>query len=118
MNRNIHQRIVAVVCLCFVVSHVDAQDKKGAVPKGSEFAPADKGVYLSGELAIVDAINRRGALRLDGDGPMHYFAMLPYGMIGYDGAPAELRDISLGAHVHGYFHVPPAGDEATIPPHQ
>jgi len=99
--------------LCFVVSRSDAQENKV-----SEFARADKATYMAGELVIVDAINRRGALRLDGDGPVHYFAMLPYGMIGYNGAPAELRDVPLGTHLHGYFHLPPAGDEATIPPHQ
>ena len=64
---------------------------------------ADTGKYFSGELVIVDAVNRRGALRLDGDGPLHYFAMLPYGMIGYNGAPAELRDLPLGTHLHGSF---------------
>jgi hypothetical protein len=116
VNRNIHQRIATVLVFCFVVSHSDAQDKKGSVAKVTEFAPADKGTYLSGELVIVDAVNRRGALRLDGDGPLHYFAMLPYGMIGYHGAPAELRDVPLGTHLHGYFHLPPVGDESTIPP--
>ncbi|MFM8534818.1 MAG: hypothetical protein ACKOEC_14735, partial [Acidimicrobiia bacterium] len=75
----------------------------------------DKAVYLSGELVVVDAVNRRGALRLDGDGPMHYFAMLPYGLIGYHGASAELRDVPLGTHLHGFFHPAPAGDEETIP---
>jgi hypothetical protein len=140
---SIYHCIAAVLVLCFLVARFDtlarsareevriaprlrfglvleanAQDKKASAPKASEFAPADKGTYLSGELAIVDAVNRRGALRLDGDGPMHYFAMLPYGMIGYHGAPAELRDVPLGTHVHGYFHLPPAGDEATIPPQQ
>lgn len=85
--------------------------------------PSSPGMYLSGELVIIDPINRRGALRIDGDmggryhdGPLHYFAMLPYGLIRYHGAPAELRDIPLGTHVHGYFHLPPVGDETTIPP--
>jgi len=42
--------------------------------------------------------------------------MLPYGEIYYNGAPAELRDIPLGTHVHGYFYLPPVGEDATIPP--
>jgi hypothetical protein len=91
--------------------------------KPGEFPKADPGTYLSGELVVIDPMNRRGGLRLDGDekeryhvGPLHYFAMLPYGMVWYNGAPAELRDIPLGTHVHGTFHLPPAGDEATIPP--
>ena len=109
-------RIAAVVVLCSMVLPSGAQEKKDPAPKLTEFAPADKGVYLSGELVVVDAINRRGGLRLDGDGPVHYFAMLPYGMVGYHGAPAELRDVPLGTHLHGYFHLPPVGEEATIPP--
>jgi hypothetical protein len=42
--------------------------------------------------------------------------MLPCGTISYHGAPAELRDIPLGTHVHGYFHLPPLGEEKTILP--
>jgi hypothetical protein len=95
-----------------------AQVPKDAVAKPPKFPPADAGKYFSGELVFVDAVNRRGALRLDGDGPLHYFAMLPYGMIGYNGAPAELRDVPHGTHMHGYFHQPPAGEEETIPAHQ
>lgn len=94
-----------------------AQAPKDAVAKPPKF-PADAGKYFSGELVFADAVNRRGALRLDGDGPLHYFAMLPYGMIGYNGAPAELRDVPHGTHMHGYFHPPPAGEEETIPAHQ
>jgi hypothetical protein len=91
--------------------------------KPGVFPTAGSGTYLSGELVIIDPVTRRGGLRLDGDaggryhdGPLHYFALLPYGMVWYNGAPAELRDVPLGTHVHGYFHLPPAGDEKTIPP--
>lgn len=115
----------------------EKKDKKGKkvepappVPAANEprlkpgtFPAAESGVYLSGELVVIDSINRRGGLRLDGDpggryhsGPLHYFAMLPYGMVWYNGAPAELRDVPLGTHVHGRFHLPPAGEEQTIPP--
>ena len=109
-----------------------AQEKKEAKPpappaKSANLKPgvfpAGSGTYLSGELVVIDPVNRRGGLRLDGnpneryhDGPLHYFALLPYGMVWFNGAPAELRDISLGTHVHGYFHAPPAGEEQTIPP--
>jgi hypothetical protein len=92
-------------------------------PLPPAFAPSDEPVYLSGELVLVDPINRRGALRIDGDangryhdGPLHYFALLPYGMVRYHGSPAELRDVPYGTHLHGYFHRPPAGEEQTIPP--
>jgi hypothetical protein len=89
-----------------------------AVAKPPKFLSADAAKYFSGELVIVDAINRRGALRLDGDGPLLYFAMLPYGMVGYNGAPAELRDVPHGTHMHGYFLPPPEGEAETFPAHQ
>ncbi len=88
-------------------------------------SPADAGVELAGELVLIDHVNRRGGLRLDGDfddnryhgAQTHRFAMLPYGTIMYHGAPAELRDVPLGTHLHGRFVLPPAGD-TTIPPAQ
>ena len=94
------------------------------VLRAGQFPPANTGVYLAGELVLIDPANRRGGLRLDGSGPgdryhagpLHYFALLPYGAVWFNGAPAELRDIPLGTHVHGYFHAPPEGEEATIPP--
>jgi len=104
---------------CFIVlgtfALAFAQEEKATPPK---FVSADAGKYFAGDLVIVDAINHRGALRLDGDGPLLYFAMLPYGMVGYNGAPAELRDVPLGTHMHGEFHQPPSGEEETIPTHQ
>lgn len=103
---------------------VSAQEQQASILKPGEFPPPDSGTYLAGELVVIDPVNRRGGLRLDGEGggeryfsgPLHYFAMLPYGMIAYNGAPAELRDVPLGTHVHGYFHLPPVGEEETIPP--
>jgi hypothetical protein len=87
-----------------------------------QFTDATKARYLSGELVYIDPVNRRGGIRLDGDqgryhtGPPHWFALLPYAPVWHNGAQAELRDLPLGTHVHGYFVVPPAGEEATIPP--
>ena len=88
----------------------------------SRFVEANKARHISGELVYIDAVNRRGGIRLDGDqgrydsGPPHWFAMLPYAPVWHDGARAELRDLPLGTHVHGDFAPPPAGEEATIPP--
>ena len=118
---------IVVLGTCAMAVFTFAQEKKEASPfsparkmpaKPPTFPSADGAKYFSGELVIVDAVNRRGALRLDGDGPLHYFAMLPYGMIGYNGAPAEFRDVPHGTHMHGYFHQPPAGEEETIPAHR
>ena len=109
---------------CLLLDPATAQESAHPVPKAGEFPPPNTGTYLAGELVIIDPVNRRGGLRLDGNephdryhsGPLHYFAMLPYGMLSFNGAPAELRDIPLGTHVHGYFYLPPVGEEATIPP--
>lgn len=92
------------------------------VPSPGVFAPASAGKHFIGELIAVDPVNRRGALRLLGDGvddryhsaPAHHFALLPYGTVRYHGAPAELRDVPIGTVLHGDFVLPPEGD-ATIP---
>lgn len=110
------RRLAAALALGIVALPANAQEASLVFAKPGAFPSADAGKRLSGELVAVDAVNRRGALRLDGDGPMHYFAMLPFGTIGYHGAPAELRDVPLGTRLHGIFHLPPAGEEATIPP--
>ncbi len=66
---------------------------------------------ISGELIAVDAVNRRGTLRPDrtdaqrrGDWDLpHDFALMPEGSIRYHGAPAALRDVPIGTHLHGQF---------------
>ncbi len=73
-----------------------------------------------GELVFVDHVNRRGSLRLhiDGhfqEGKLHHFAMLPYGMIWYRGAPAELKDIPLGTILYGRFYLPPDPKLSAVP---
>jgi hypothetical protein len=73
-----------------------------------------------GELVFVDHVNRRGSLRLhvDGhfqEGKLHHFAMLPYGMIWYRGAPAELKDIPLGTILYGRFYQAPDPKISAVP---
>ncbi|MDG2380045.1 MAG: hypothetical protein P8N76_00080 [Pirellulaceae bacterium] len=89
------------------------------VPQPGSFPPAGAGVNLSGDLVVSDPMNRRGGLR-KGDGTSeprrHYFAMLPYGTVWYHGAPADIRDIPVGTHMHGRFLLPIHGEEETIPP--
>lgn len=89
------------------------------------FPPLDSGTFLSGEIVLLDPINRRAGLRIDcapredkraSEGPLHYFAMLPFGEIWFHGAPATFQDIPPGTHVQGVFFKPPQGEEATIPP--
>lgn len=119
--------IVRVLLMFFLLLAVGdsilAQDRADYVPEPDAFAPIAKAQYLAGELVYIDPVNRRGAIRLHGNekgrysvGPPHYFALLPYATVRYNGAHAELRDLPLGTHVHGYFFVPPKGEEDTIPP--
>ena len=119
---SVRQRLVAVVLLFLFATPSFAQEKD-YVPQPGTFAPMDKSRYIAGELVYIDPVNRRGGIRLDGDekgryftGPLHYFALLPYATVWHNGALAEIRDIPIGTHVHGYFFVPPKGEEETIPP--
>ncbi len=118
----IRVHLCASVVLFLAVSQ--AQEKTDYLPKVGEFPPANSATYIAGELVQVDHVNRRGALRLFGDGvedkyhaaPSHRFALLPYGTIRYHGAPAELRDVPIGTILHGYFFLPPDGDKTILPP--
>lgn len=94
------------------------------VPQYGVFPPAGTGNYFAGELVLADPINRRAGMRFDGDmtsnryhaAPTFRFSLLPYCTIYYHGAPAELRDIPIGTHLHGTFCLPPAGDTSVPPP--
>ncbi len=85
------------------------------VPKRGIFPPAGAGVHLAGDLVVSDPMNRRGGIRQGDNAQRHYFAMLPYGVVRYHGAPADVRDLPLGTHVHGQFLLPLEGEEDTIP---
>lgn len=115
-------RVIAIVATvsCHASVAAAADEPGDEVLKPGKF-PTTVGRYIAGELVFVDPVNRRGGIRLDGgeryhNGPLHLFALLPFGSCSYCGAPAELRDIPLGTHVHGYFYAPPEGEEQTIPP--
>ncbi len=120
--RRVHSFPLLLLIFIGLFGTVSAQEKPDYVPKPGQFPPPSSGTYFAGELVVVDHVNRRCGLRLDGDGdqgrddnsPTHLFAMLPYGSLWYHGAPAELRDIPIGTHLHGYFYLPPEGD-TTIP---
>ena len=87
-----YYHVLNFVLLCILVeTSFSAENKKDYIPELNEFPPPDTGVYIAGELVIVDPINRRGGLRLDGDfnddrydkASAHLFAMLPYGCLLY-----------------------------------
>src|SRR5665213_484917 len=80
-------------------------------PKPGEFPSAGSSHYIAGELIAVDHINRTGALRIDRTDAIRRsewdhslsFTLLSYGSLSYHGAPAELKDIPIGTHLHGQF---------------
>ena len=106
-----------LLCFALLVSAAIAEPFR---PEPGKFPPASEAKSYRGELVFVDHINRRGSLRLhvDGhfsEGPLHHFAMLPYGMIYYRGAPADLRDIPIGTILHGRFYLPPDPKKSLVP---
>ena len=80
--------------------------------KPGEFPPEGSAHYIAGELVALDHINRTGILRQDRtdaisrshwDEPLP-FTLLSFGSLSFHGAPAELRDIPIGTHLHGQFY--------------
>ena len=89
-------------------------------PVAGKFPPLEKAHTYRGELVFVDHANRRGSLRVAGAGQFrrndpHPFAMLPYGMVRYHGAPADLRDIPLGTVLHVRAYLPPDPTISAVP---
>ncbi len=89
-------------------------------PEAGQFPPLEKAHTYRGELVFVDHANRRGSLRVEGTGKFyrndpHPFALLPYGMVRYHGAPADLRDIPLGTVLHASAFLPPDPKTSVVP---
>jgi len=89
-------------------------------PVAGKFPELEKAHTYRGELVFVDHVNRRGSLRVLGVGVFrrndpHPFAMLPYGMVRYHGAPADLRDIPLGTIMHVTAYLPPDPKLSSVP---
>ena len=89
-------------------------------PEAGKFPPLEKAHSYRGELVFVDHANRRGSIRIQGEGMYfrnkpHPFAMLPYGIIRYHNAPAQLRDIPLGTVLHARAFLPPNPKLSAVP---
>ncbi|SKA96938.1 hypothetical protein SAMN02745166_02500 [Prosthecobacter debontii] len=89
-------------------------------PEAGKFPPLEKAHSYRGELVFVDHANRRGSLRVQGTGAFrrnepHPFALLPYGMVRYHGALADLRDIPLGTVLHVRAFLPPDPKISAVP---
>jgi len=97
-----------------------AADVEPFRPVSGVFPPLEKSHGYRGELVFVDHANRRGSIRVQGSGTFfrndpHPFAMLPYGIIRYHGAPADLRDIPLGTVLHVRAFLPPDPKISAVP---
>jgi hypothetical protein len=89
-------------------------------PQAGKFPPIEKAHSYRGELVFVDHVNRRGSIRVQNNGIFRRnepnpFAMLPYGMVRYHGAPADLRDIPLGTVLHVRAYLPPDPKISAVP---
>lgn len=89
-------------------------------PEAGKFPPLEKSHAYRGELAFLDHPNRRGSLRVQGSGMFfrndpHPFALLPYAVVSYHGAPADLRDIPLGTVLHVRAFLPPDPKTSAVP---
>lgn len=102
-----------IAALCFAFFHLASSGLSADEPfrpKANEFPALEKAHVYRGELVFVDHANRRGSLRVEGNGKFyrndpHPFALLPYGIVRQHDAPADLRDIPLGTvlHAHGFL---------------
>ncbi len=109
------------ICLgmSLTAGSVNAQDEPFR-PVAGEFPSLEEALSYRGELVFVDHANRRGSLRIQGQGTYfrnapHPFAMLPYGVIRYHGAPADLRDIPLNSVLHIRAFLPPDPQNSAVP---
>jgi hypothetical protein len=89
-------------------------------PEAGKFPPLERAHAYRGELVFVDHANRRGSLRVQSTGIFRFtspspFAMLPYGMVTYHGAPADLRDLPLGTMLHVRAFLPPDPKLSAVP---
>jgi len=105
--------------VCLLVSNAIAQEKPFR-PEVGKFPPVEKSHQYRGELVFVDHANRRGSLRVEGTGKFyrndpHPFALLPYGIVRYHNAPADLRDVPLGTVLHAHGFLPPDPKISAVP---
>ncbi len=90
-------------------------------PQPGRFAPLDKAHTYRGELVFVDHVNRRGSLRVIGGSEVFFqhipqpFAILPYGIVRFRNAPADLRNIPLGTLLRVRGFLPPDPDNSSVP---
>jgi hypothetical protein len=115
-------RLVLAVGFAFLVlgSYAAVAAEEPFRPEAGKFPPLEKAYTYRGELVFVDHANRRGSIRVQATGMFfrndpHPFAMLPYGIVRYHGAPADLADIPLGTVLHVRAFLPPDPKTSAVP---
>ncbi len=88
-------------------------------PENGKFPPLEKAASYRGELVFVDHATRRGSLRVEFKSeffrsPPTPIALLPYGMVRYHGAPADLKDIPLGTILNIRAYLPPDSKNSSV----
>lgn len=109
--------VLGLCVLGFCSAHAEEQVFR---PETGKFPPLELAHSYRGELVFVDHANRRGSLRVQGAGTYFRnapqpFAMLPYGIVRYHGAPADLRDVPLGTVLHVRAFLPPDPKLSAVP---
>jgi len=115
-----HARLVAFLILAISVPASGGEQDEPYRPTTGKFPPIEKAHAYRGELIFVDHANRRGSIRVEGTGKFyrndpHPFALLPYGMVRYHDAPADLRDVPLGTVMHAHGFLPPDPKTSSVP---
>lgn len=113
-----------VTALCLSVSFLASAGSAAEEPfrpEPGKYPPLEKAHSYRGELVFVDHVNRRGSIRVVGGSEVFFqhipqpFAMLPYGIVRYHGAPADLRNIPLGTMLHVRAFLPPDPKNSSVP---
>ena len=114
------RRWLVVMCMGCTLLTTAAHAVEPFRPEAGKFPPLEKAYSYRGELVFVDHANRRGSLRVTSPGIFrftapHPFALLPYALVRYHGAPADLRDIPLGTLLHVRAFLPPDPKTSAVP---
>ena len=120
MKLNFARWVAALHLFVFILASNARSEEEPFRPEPGKFPPLEKAHSYWGELVFVDHANRRGSIRIQGEGMYfrnkpHPFAMLPYGIIRYHNAPAQLRDIPLGTVLHVRAFLPPDPKLSAVP---
>lgn len=70
----------------------------------AEFPPVHSEHRVSGDLVEADFIHRSGQFRSDDTGELTNFTLLPYSVVYYHDAEADLRDLPLGSHLQFFLY--------------